>query len=361
MQTHCRLVTTGGPRFGSRHIKAALAAYKLSQIDTLIVDGNPTSETIALFKTTDGPKNIKYIPLPGLNFTERIDAVSGIIANYKTITLSAVDDLITDESIIETYTNGEFLTTQEENIVYGFGPDLTYLCHPNHQRMTLTVLPRYLLSCYQVLSQKKYWELLGKTVRGKQGKNRLHKLICDIGFFPFVYAVYKPLGLIEVVKSHKLGIKSAGIDNCSAKAGLLFEYWSVACALLCSPIHVSQKPFRLANYSPHSEGSRIGYNHQSIANSSEDEYENQLYFQASCRQFSNKYRTDIDWNILLKGWNMLGAISKELPSIHGLIDPQHKMFRKGYIKDSVFNFMSSGISRQSLDMMKAFLTHWPNV
>jgi len=353
-----KVVLCGG-RHGAAHIRTHLDCSE-GRCHSIILDSSVEDSRQYLNSTALVNQNYTYLHLPGTNFYERLNIAKPYINKYDYVTLVAVDDIISDVSILEVLSQPLPICTQHygKPLVKGFGPDISYFPRDSTAPGRLFSMPKQSPVSGALLSAGQYWDSIRRALSFSDPATRLLGLICDAGFFPFFYSTYFSDSLYEVLRCHTHALDQLNIQKSDIKSGVLLEYAIVAVAALSSSIYLTKQIYRLNNYVCSSAGSDSSYSHRSIAFDWAGNQEAFHYFQ----YFANAYCVDRDaassMLLLLHGaYNCLSFHSLHLAR-SGLSSPSLLHPSSPYQVLSKSELLSSEYSLKKLSLFKTMLYQW---
>lgn len=353
-----KIVMCGG-RHGAAHIRTHLDCSE-GHCHSLILDSSVEDSKQYLKSTVLVNRNYTYIHLPGMDFYERINIVRPYIINYEYVTLVAVDDLISDASILEILSQPVPPCTQysRKPLVKGFGPDISYLPRDSTAPGRLFSMPKQSPVSGALLSAGQYWDSIRRLLSLPDPTTRLFGLICETGFFPFFYSTYFSDSLYEVLRCHKHALEQLNIQFTDMRSSILLEYVVVAISALSSSLYITKQIYRLNNYVCNSAGSDSSYSHRSLAFDWADNQEAFYYF----HYFANAYCADRDVACSL---SLLLNAAYQCLSVHslhlacaGVSSPSLLQPSSPYQVISKSELLSSEHCLEKLSLFKTMLFQW---
>ena len=353
-----KVVLCGG-RHGAAHIRTHLDCSE-GFCHSIILDASTECSRQYLHSNVVINRNYTYIHLPGLDFYERLKKAKSYINKYEYVTLVAVDDLISDTSILEILSHPLPICIQNYGnpLVKGFGPDISYIPRKFTTPGRLFSMPKQSPVNGALLSAGQYWDSIRRVLSLSDPTIRLLGLICQTGFFPFFHSTYFCNSLFEVLDCHTHALDQLNISKTSTKSGIWFEYIVVAIAALSSTIYITKQIYRLNNYVCNSGGSESSYTHRSIAFSWIANQDIFNYFE----YFVTAYCADRDAAssmlfLLNAAYHCLSIHSLHLAG-EGVSSPSLLYPSSRYQISSKSELLSSEFSLAKLSLFKKMLHQW---
>jgi hypothetical protein len=286
-----------------------------------------------------------------------------VISAYEYVTLVAVDDYISDNAISKVINdvNKSPASSLSKSLAVGFGPDLTYLAKEYGTRPRLFVLPKYSHMTRTPMIFQEYWQQMRDALSNEDGSNRLFEFIYNVGFHPFVYAIYRTEGLGMFLNSFENALESARIDTNSSKAGILFEFSIVAISILLSKIRLIESPFRIANYSYNSEGSVASYNYKHQLDDISDLSQNIAYFSSVAKDINDTLGEQIiSCSYLATSFSLVGNLARLMEKVINTYAHDQILRSSQYQRLGLRYMVSQLNDNQEIVGIKNFLYSWFN-
>ena len=348
---HMRIITCGGSH-GFKDILKALKSYRHSVFKNIVLDGSEASCQDRLESILGDYNNYQYFHMPGVTFAGRIARLPSLNLTANYVTLSAVDDLIPDEAIIEILdSHSHSALKTNSKIIIGCGPDATYSTNAYTNKSFIWLMPKTYVRYHSTIDFFTYWDKIKHALSRRTGHERLSMLISDIGFLPFVYATYDIASLSALASAHLMAINEAGISKNSAKSGVLFEFLITAVSVCASPVFISSSLYKVGNYQPGSEGSNSDFNHRTILEFANDHAQIFAYFEIASACINLDIHIKISPYLLMSMYLGLAAVSAGLLSLSTNL-ANLKAFSSSYQHDEKLKALSTIKWHSTLTMLR---------
>ena len=317
-----------GGRYSLKHAKANIKSSRNS-FDTLILDGTGNDSLNQWENLTSQFRSCRYILCKNESFYERICNNQDIISKYRYVFINAVDDFIDEISVQNIIHHDSKSDISTRQFIIGFGPDMSYRKIIKNK---LFAMPRQIPFISKPLSYTSYWAKLRWYLQKDNPYERLFGMLTNVGMFPYFYSVFQSNQFLLINSIILDSFRRSNILPLSGMAGCLSEYTYIAIGALLSKIHVSDKIFRLGNYSSNSAGSD-SFNYRSIHDSVEiDQQVKHFFYILGSNLVSFKIFEENQYELFLAGYrivalNSFASIISEAHNNSNLLENQTIRFQ----------------------------------